>query len=202
MSLDILQIHALDIKEIISAFIVIFAMIDVTGLTPIAIDIQQKSGPINPGKAASYSLIVLLAFLFLGNMVLDLFGVDIHSFAVAGAIIIFIMGFEMTAGIEIIKYSDGPKGSSTIVPIVFPLIAGAGTFTALLSLRAEYHLLNIICALVLNIMVVYLVLKNMHILEKLLGPGGIYILKKFFGIILLAIAVKLFTSNLTALINL
>lgn len=199
---DLLQINMLDIKELISAFIVIFAMIDVTGLTPIAIDIQQKSGPINPGKAASYSLIILLTFLFLGNMVLELFGVDIHSFAVAGAIIIFIMGFEMTAGVEIIKYSDGPKGSSTIVPIVFPLIAGAGTFTALLSLRAEYHLVNIITALVMNIIVVYVVLKNMHILEKKLGAGGIYILKKFFGIILLAMAVKLFTSNLAALISL
>lgn len=199
---DLLQINMLDIKELISAFIVIFAMIDVTGLTPIAIDIQQKSGPINPGKAASYSLVILLTFLFLGNMVLELFGVDIHSFAVAGAIIIFIMGFEMTAGVEIIKYSDGPKGSSTIVPIVFPLIAGAGTFTALLSLRAEYHLVNIITALVMNIIVVYVVLKNMHILEKKLGAGGIYILKKFFGIILLAMAVKLFTSNLAALISL
>lgn len=200
--LDFLQLNMLDLKELASAFIVIFAMIDVTGLTPIAIDIQQKSGPISPGKAAGYSLSILLLFLFLGNMVLDLFGVDIHSFAVAGAIIIFIMGFEMTAGVEIIKYSDGPKGSSTIVPIVFPLIAGAGTFTALLSLRAEYHLVNIITALIMNIMVVYIVLKNMNLLERVLGPGGIYILKKFFGIILLAMAVKLFTSNLTALIQL
>lgn len=201
-SMEFLQINMLDFKELASAFIVIFAMIDVTGLTPIVIDLQQKTGPINPGKAAAYALVMLLTFLFLGNMVLDLFSVDIHSFAVAGAIIIFIMGFEMTAGIEIIKYSDGPKGSTTLVPIVFPLIAGAGTFTALLSLRAEYHLVNIIVALILNIMVVYVVLKNVHLLEKLLGAGGIYILKKFFGIILLAIAVKLFTSNLTALINL
>ena len=200
--LDFLQFNMLDFKELASAFIVIFAMIDVTGLTPIVIDLQQKSGPISPGKAAGYSLTILLTFLFLGNMVLDLFGVDIHSFAVAGAIIIFIMGFEMTAGIEIIKYSDGPKGSTTLVPVVFPLIAGAGTFTALLSLRAEFHLANIIAALVLNIIVVYIVLKNVHLLERVLGAGGIYILKKFFGIILLAIAVKLFTGNLTALIRL
>ena len=135
-------------------------------------------------------------------MVLELFGVDIHSFAIAGAIIIFIIGFEMTAGVEIIKYSDGPKGSSTLVPIVFPLIAGAGTFTALLSLRAEFHIINIIAALILNIAVVYVVLKNVHLLEKILGAGGIYILKKFFGIILLAISVKLFTSNLSALLEL
>ena len=108
----------------------------------------------------------------------------------------------MTAGVEIIKYSDGPKGSSTLVPIVFPLIAGAGTFTALLSLRAEFHIINIIAALILNIVVVYVVLKNVHLLEKILGAGGIYILKKFFGIILLAISVKLFTSNLSALLEL
>lgn len=200
--LELLQFSMINFKELASAFIVIFAMIDVTGLTPVAIDLQQKSGPINAGRAAGYSLAVLLVFLFVGNLILELFGVDIHSFAVAGAIIIFIIGFEMTAGIEIIKYSDGPKGSSTLVPIVFPLIAGAGTFTALLSLRAEFHLINIVLALILNIIVVYLVLKNMHLLERVLGKGGLYILKKFFGIILLAISVKLFTSNLTALINL
>ena len=131
-----LQIGNLDIKELIGAFIVIFAMIDVTGLTPIAIDLQKKSGPIKAQNAAIASLLILLSFLFLGNVVLELFGVDIHSFAVAGAIVIFIMGFEMTSGVEIMKYSDGPKGSTTLVPIVFPLIAGAGTFTALLSLRA------------------------------------------------------------------
>lgn len=200
--LELLQISMIDFKELVSAFIVIFAMIDVTGLTPVAIDLQEKSGPINAGRAATYSLVVLLVFLFVGNMILELFGVDIHSFAVAGAIIIFIIGFEMTAGIEIIKYSDGPQGSTTLVPIVFPLIAGAGTFTALLSLRAEFHLINIVIALILNIAVVYLVLKNMHLLERVLGKGGLYILKKFFGIILLAISVKLFTSNLAALITL
>ena len=200
--LDFLQLNMLDFKELASAFIVLFAMIDVTGLCPIAIDIQQKSGPINAEKAAFYSLAILSLFLFVGNMVLELFGVDIHSFAIAGAIIIFIIGFEMTAGVEIIKYSDGPKGSSTLVPIVFPLIAGAGTFTALLSLRAEFHIINIIAALILNIVVVYVVLKNVHLLEKILGAGGIYILKKFFGIILLAISVKLFTSNLSALLEL
>ena len=196
-----LQIGNLDIKELIGAFIVIFAMIDVTGLTPIAIDLQKKSGPIKAQNAAIASLLILLSFLFLGNVVLELLAVDIHSFAVAGAIVIFIMGFEMTSGVEIMKYSDGPKGSTTLVPIVFPLIAGAGTFTALLSLRAEYHLINIVIALCLNILVVYIVLRNMHILEKLLGAGGLYVLKKFFGIILLAIAVKLFTSNVAALIN-
>ena len=196
-----LHLGHIEFKELISAFIVIFAMIDVTGLAPIAIDLQKKSGPIKARRAANASLVILLSFLFLGNMILELFGVDIHSFAVAGAIVIFIMGFEMTSGVEIMKYSDGPKGSTTLVPIVFPLIAGAGTFTALLSLRAEYHLINIVIALCLNILVVYIVLRNIYILEKLLGQGGLYVLKKFFGIILLAIAVKLFANNITALLN-
>ena len=185
-----------DFKEFISAFIVIFAMIDVTGLTPVVIDLQQKSGPINALKAAIYSFIVLVLFLFLGGQVLDLFGVDIHSFAAAGGIVIFLMGIEMTLGIEIFRYSDGPKGSTTLVPVVFPLIAGAGTFTALLSLRAEYDILNIVLAVVANILIVYLVLRNVSFLEKILGQGGIYVLRKFFGIILLAISVRLFVSNL------
>lgn len=185
-----------DFKEFISAFIVIFAMIDVTGLTPVVIDLQQKSGPINALKAAIYSFIVLVLFLFLGGQVLDLFGVDIHSFAAAGGIVIFLMGIEMTLGIEIFRYSDGPKGSTTLVPVVFPLIAGAGTFTALLSLRAEYDTLNIVLAVVANILIVYLVLRNVSFLEKILGQGGIYVLRKFFGIILLAISVRLFVSNL------
>lgn len=190
-----------DLKEFISAFIVIFAMIDVTGLTPVVIDLQQKSGPVNAWKAAVYSLIILVLFLFAGNMILELFSVDIHSFAVAGGFIIFLLGIEMTLGIEIFRYSDGPKGSTTLVPIVFPLIAGAGTFTALLSLRAEYQVTNILLGLVANIVIVYLVLKNVHFLERILGQGGIYILRKFFGIILLAIAVKLFVSNLALLLT-
>ena len=187
-------------KEFISAFIVIFAMIDVTGLTPVVIDLQQKSGPINALKAAIYSLIVLVVFLFAGGQVLDLFSVDIHSFAAAGGIVIFLMGIEMTLGIEIFRYSDGPKGSTTLVPVVFPLIAGAGTFTALLSLSAEYKIINILLGLVANIVIVYLVLRNVSFLEKILGQGGIYVLRKFFGIILLAIAVRLFVSNLPYLV--
>jgi len=190
-----------DFKEFISAFIVIFAMIDVTGLTPVVIDLQQKSGPVNALKAAFYSLIILVVFLFAGGTVLDLFNVDIHSFAAAGGIVIFLLGIEMTIGVEIFRYSDGPKGSTTLVPVVFPLIAGAGTFTALLSLRAEYGIVNILLALAVNILIVYIVLRNVHTLERILGQGGIYVLRKFFGIILLAIAVKLFTSNITYLLS-
>lgn len=194
-----LELH-FDFQEIISAFIVIFAMIDIIGAIPVVLDLQTKTGPIKAGQAALISLALLLAFLLGGEMILALFNVEIHSFAAAGAIIIFLMATEMTLGIEIFHYNDGPAGSSTIVPVVFPLIAGAGTFTALLSLRAEYNLLNIVIALVLNIIVVFAVLKNVGILEKIFGKGTIYVLRKFFGIILLAIAVKLFTSNIAALI--
>lgn len=190
-----------DLTEFLSAFIVLFAMIDVTGLTPVVIDLQQKSGPVNATKAAIYSLTILLVFLFAGGKVLDLFGVDIHSFAAAGGIIIFLMGMEMTLGREIFRYTDGPQGSTTIVPVVFPLIAGAGTFTALLSLRAEYNILNIILGLVANIAIVYIVLRNVNALERILGQGGIYVLRKFFGIILLAIAVKLFAGNITYVLH-
>ncbi|MBR0037082.1 MAG: MarC family protein [Bacteroidales bacterium] len=190
-----------DFKEFLSAFIVLFAIIDVTGLIPVVIDLQEKSGPINAMKAATYSLVILVVFLFAGVTVLDLFGVDINSFAVAGGFVIFLLGIEMTLGIEIFRYTDGPKGSTTLVPVVFPLIAGAGTFTALLSLRAEYSILNIVLGLVANIIIVYLALRNVDKLEKLLGKGGIYVLRKFFGIILIAIAVKLVASNLCTLIQ-
>ncbi len=176
-------------------------MIDVTGLTPIVMDLEKKTGRVNAGEAALVSLAMLLAFLLLGNLLLELFNVDIHSFAAAGAIVIFIMALEMILGVEIFHYNDGPKGSSTLVPVVFPLIAGAGTFTALLSLRAEYALVNIVLGLLLNILIVYIVLKHLHVLERILGEGGIYLLRKFFGIILLAIAVKLFTSNIAAIIQ-
>lgn len=192
---------AFDIKQFLSAFIVIFAMIDVTGLTPVVIDLQKKSGPINAGKAAWISLAVLIIFLYAGNMVLDLFGVDVESFAMAGAIIIFILALEMIMGIELFHYEGGPKGATTLVPVVFPLIAGAGTFTALLSLRAEFRTINILLALIINILIVYLVLKNVHLLEKILGEAGIYVLRRFFGIILLAIAVKLFISNIATVLS-
>lgn len=187
-------------QETLSAFVVLFAVIDITGLTPILIELQRKSGPIHAGKAAIFSLGTLLAFLFVGDLLLKLFGVDISSFAVAGAIILFAMAMEMILGIELFKF-DGPAGSTTIVPVVFPFIAGAASFTTLLSLRAEYNILNIIIALVLNIALVYVVIKKVYLLERILGKGGIYVLRKFFGIILLAISVKLFTSNLASLLS-
>ena len=179
--------------EIISAFIVLFAVIDIIGSIPIILDLQKKSGPVKAFQATSVAFAILIAFLFVGEALLGLFGVDISSFAIAGSIVLFIMAFEMIFGVEIFKH-DSPSGAS-IVPIAFPLIAGAGSFTTLLSLRAEFETINIIIALFLNIIVVYIVLKSSKHIERIISEGGIYILKKFFGIILLAMAVKLFLTN-------
>ncbi len=187
-------------QEAISAFVVMFAVIDITGLVPIMIELKRKSGPISAGKAAFFSLSILLVFLFLGDLILKLFGVDISSFAIAGSLVLFVMAVEMILGIEIFKF-DGPAGTTTLVPVVFPFIAGPGSFTTLLSLRAEYNMLNILIALVINIIVVYIVIKRLDLIQRVLGNGGSYVLRKFFGIILLAISVKLFTSNLSTLIQ-
>ena len=181
-------------KEIISAFMVLFAIIDITGSIPVILDIKSKGGKVQAFPAAVGSFVVFVLFLFAGEGLLSLFGVDIRSFAVAGSIVIFVLAVEMIMGIELMK-NDGPDGSATFVPIIFPLIAGAGTLTTLLSMRAEYHLENIIVAVVLNMIVVFLVLSNLDRIEKILGRGLIYVSRKFFGIILLAIAVKLFASN-------
>ena len=190
----------ISIQELASAFMVLFAVIDITGAVPIINDIQNKGHTISAIKAALASYILLVAFLFVGDGLLNLFSVDISSFAVAGSLVIFVLAVEMIFGIPIFK-NDGPSGTASIVPLVFPLIVGAGTLTTLLALRAEYHTINIIIALTLNIIVVYFVLKNVSLVEKVFGKGGVYILRKFLGIILLAISVILFTSNLTSLID-
>ncbi len=189
----------LSFKEIASAFIVLFAVIDILGSLPIILGIQKQGGVIQPLKAAVVAYLLLIAFLFLGQALLKLFGVDISSFAIAGSFVLFIMSLEMILGVEIFKH-DSPSGAS-IVPIAFPLVAGAGAFTTLLSLRAEYEVINIIIALTLNIIFVYLVLRSTHFVERLIGEGGIYLLKKFFGIIILAIATKLFMSNIATILT-
>ncbi len=188
----------LSFKEIISAFMVLFAIIDITGSIPVILDLKTKGNKVQPLPVAVGSFIIFVLFLFAGEGLLSLFGVDIKSFAVAGSLVIFVLALEMIMGIEIMK-NDGPEGSATFVPIIFPLIAGAGTLTTLLSMRAEYHLENIIVAIILNMVVVFFVLSNLSRIEKLLGQGLIYVLRKFFGIILLAIAVKLFVSNVMQL---
>jgi multiple antibiotic resistance protein len=186
----------LNFLEIISASMVLFAVIDIIGAIPIIVDLKKKGGEIEALKASLVALAVLIAFTFVGEKLLGLFGVDISSFAIAGSFILFIMGVEMALGIEIIKY-DGPTGVS-IVPIAFPLVAGAGSFTTVLALRAEYALENIIVAIILNLAFVYLVLRSTNLVERVLGESGIHILRKVFGIILLAISVKLFMSNVAA----
>jgi multiple antibiotic resistance protein len=182
--------------EFLSAFIVLFAVIDPIGIMPIVLSIRDKGKIINSGKAVLYSFGLMFLFFFLGDWILNLFGVDINSFAVAGALIIFLMAIEMVLDIEIFKDSSIAANNATMVPLVFPLLAGAGSFTTLLSLKAEYAPVNISVALLVNAVVVFFMLKSTAYLQRLLGKGGIYFTRKFFGIILLAISVKLFTSNL------
>lgn len=182
--------------EFLSAFIVLFAVIDPIGIMPIILSIRGKGKIINPNKAVLYSFSLMFLFFFVGDWILNLFGVDINSFAVAGALIIFLMAIEMVLDIEIFKDSSIAANNATMVPVVFPLLAGAGSFTTLLSLKAEYASINILTALLVNAVVVYFMLKSTSYLQRLLGKGGIYFTRKFFGIILLAISVKLFTSNL------
>ena len=179
--------------EILATFMVLFAIIDILGSIPIILDVKAKTGSIYPGKTTLVAYGIMLLFLFVGEPLLGLFGVDISSFAIAGSIILLLMGLEMVLGIQLFKHELG--GSGAIIPIAFPLIAGAGSITTLLSLRAEYHFVNILVALSLNMIIVYLVLRLTTFFERILGPGGLHILRKFFGIILLAISIKLFLSN-------
>ena len=187
------------IKEIFGAFLVLFAIIDITGSIPIFLSLKHSGNRFNPWQAALISLLIFVVFFFLGDAALQLFGVDIKSFAVAGSIVLFIMAFEMILGVEIFK-NDPAEGGSTVVPIAFPLIAGPGALTTIISLRAEYADINILIALALNIVIDYLVLRYIDKLERLLGGTLISILRKFFGVILLAIGVKLITTNLGSII--
>jgi len=183
----------LSLIEILACFMVLFAIIDILGSIPIILDIKVKTGSVYPGKTTLVAYGIMLLFLFIGEPLLGLFGVDISSFAIAGSIILLLMGLEMVLGIQLFKHESG--GSGAIIPIAFPLIAGAGSITTLLSLRAEYHFVNILIALSLNMIIVYLVLRLTTFFERILGPNGLHILRKFFGIILLAISIKLFLSN-------
>ena len=187
--------------EVVSAFLVLFAIIDVTGSVPIFLNLKSQDKTIHPEKAAFYSLIILVGFLFVCEWILKLFQLDISAFAVAGAVVLLILSIEMIFGVEIFKNDQSnPETSTTLFPVVFPLIAGPGSFTTLLSMRAEFHITNIIIAVVLNLIIVYLVLRYLDVVKKLLGDSGAYILRKFFGVILMAISVKLLTSNLSTLI--
>lgn len=186
-----------DFKEIVTATMILFAVIDILGSIPIIIGLRKKVGHIQSGKASIVAACIMVAFLFVGEEILNLIGIDVNSFAVAGAFIIFFLAIEMILGITL--YKDDEAESASIVPIAFPLIAGAGTMTSILSLRAEYYVENIIVAIVVNIIFVYLVLKSSGRIEKVLGKNGLNVIRKVFGVILLAIAVKLFAANINQL---
>ena len=181
------------IIEILAVFMVLFAIIDIPGSIPIIIDIKSKGIKVNSFKVTIVSALILLAFLFIGSPLLGVFGIDVSSFAIAGAFIIFLIALEMILGIEIFK--QDAHGTGAIFPIAFPLIAGAGSITTILSLKAEYQTINIFLALILNMVIVYLVLRLTSVFEKTLGRGGLLILRKVFGVILLSIAIKQFISN-------
>lgn len=185
---------AFDFQQTVSAFIVLFAVIDIIGAVPLIINLKEREQKVDALRATMLSFLLLAGFFYAGDMLLRLFRVDIESFAVAGSIVIFLMALEMLLDVEIFKY-QGPVKDATMVPLVFPLIAGAGSFTTLLSLRAEYAGGNILLALVLNMVCVYVVLSMTDRVERILGRGGIYIIRKFFGVILIAIAVRLFSTN-------
>ena len=187
-----------DVYEVFKTATVLFAVIDIVGSVPMIIKIKEQSGDIHPIRTSLVSLGIMIGFFVLGESILQLFGVDVRSFAVAGSIIIFAMSLEMILGVRLFRDSVSGKTAS-VVPLAFPIIAGAGTMTTIIALRAEFASINIIIAIIINIIVVYAVLRLTKKIEQLLGEGGIAILKKVFGIILLAIAIKLFTTNIAAL---
>lgn len=187
-------------KEIFTAFMVLFAVIDVIGNIPIIIDLRKKVGHIQSEKASIIAGIIMIVFLFLGQSLLSLIGIDVNSFAVAGAFILFFIALEMVLGITIYKDDENAVMTASVFPLAFPLIAGPGSLTTLLSLRAEFHIENIIVAVLANVLLIYIVLKTSAKIEKLIGPNGIQIIRKIFGVILLAISVKLFAHNIKLLL--
>lgn len=187
----------LNFKEIATVGMVLFAVIDIVGTIPVIVDLRTKHGHIESGKASLVAGLIMIVFLFAGEELLNLIGIDVNSFAVAGSFVLFFLALEMILGIRI--YRDEEASSASIVPIAFPLIAGAGTMTTLLSLRSQFHSLNIVIAIVLNIILVYLVLKSSSKIERILGKNGLSVVRKTFGVVLLAIAVKLFAANVKGL---
>ena len=184
-------------QEIFTVAMVLFAVIDIVGGVPVIVTLKQKHGKIESEKAAIAACIMLITFLFIGEDLLSVIGIDVYSFAVAGSFVLFFLALEMILGITL--YRDEETNSASIVPIAFPLIAGAVTLTTLLSLKAQYQTINILIAIILNIILVYIVLKSSSKIEKVLGKNGLGIIRKFFGVVLLAIAVKLFAGNVKAL---
>ena len=189
----------INLVEILSSFIVLFVIIDVSGSIPIFLSLKSSDKNIKAGQACGIALLMFVAFFYAGDRLLDIFSVDVASFAVAGSLVIFILALEMVLGFDIIKY-DSQGSNVSVVPVAFPLLAGPGALTALLSLRADYSVVNIMLGLLLNLIIAYIVIRFVGKIEKWLGKDFIFILRKFFGVILLALAVKLFASNLTVVI--
>ena len=187
----------LDFKEIFTATMILFAVIDIVGSIPIIIELRSKVGHIQSEKASIVSAVIMIAFLFIGERMLSLIGIDVNSFAVAGSLVIFFFALEMIVGIQL--YKDESPETASIVPIAFPLIAGAGTLTTLLAIRAEYETINIVAAIFINTIVVYAVLKSSKKIGKVLGKAGLGVIRKIFGVVLLAISVKLFAANIMGL---
>jgi multiple antibiotic resistance protein len=186
----------INLKEVLTISFTLFAVIDMLGSIPVLASLRAKmGGEIRSLQATLISGGLMILFLFLGKEFLSILGLDVQSFAVAGSIVIFIIGMEMVLGVEFFK-QDGNAKSGTVVPIAFPLIAGSGTLTTVMSLKANYHDINVFIAILINCIVIYLVLRSLVWIEKMLGPGGMIVIRKFFGVILLAIAVKIFSSNL------
>jgi multiple antibiotic resistance protein len=193
------QTMQLNFKEIFTAFMVLFAVIDIVGNIPIVIDLRKKVGHIQSEKASLIAGFIMIIFLFLGQSLLTLIGIDVNSFAVAGSFILFFIALEMILGITLYKDDGNDPITASVFPLAFPLIAGPGSLTTLLSLRAEFSLENIIAAVILNVVLIYIVLKTSSKIERLIGPNGITIIRKVFGVVLLAISVKLFTTNIKML---
>ncbi len=188
-----------NLKDILTIFMVLFAVIDIIGNIPIIIDLRQKAGQIQSEKASLIAGFILIIFLFIGEQLLSIIGIDVHSFAVAGSLIIFFIALEMILGIKIYKDDKNPL-NATVFPLAFPLIAGPGSLTTLLSLKAEFSNTNIIIAIIINMLFIYVILKGSNKIEKMIGENGIGIIRKIFGVILLAISIKLFTTNIKLLL--
>ena len=186
-------------KEIFAAFMILFAVIDIVANIPIIVDLRKKAGHIQSGKASIIAGVIMIFFLFIGENILSLIGIDVNSFAVAGSFVLFFIALEMILGISIYKDDGNTSSTASIFPLAFPLIAGPGSLTTLLSIKSEYSTENIIIAIILNVIFIFIVLKTSKKIEKILGPNGIQIIRKVFGVVLLAISVKLFTSNIQGL---
>ena len=189
----------LNFKDILAAFMILFAVIDIIGNIPIVIDLRSKAGHIQSEKASLIAGLIMIFFLFIGENILLLIGIDVNSFAVAGSFVLFFIALEMILGVSIYKNDENTNLTASIFPLAFPLIAGPGSLTTLLSIKSEFSTENIIVAIILNVLLIYYVLKTSNKIENILGPNGIQIIRKVFGVILLAISVKLFTSNIQGL---